>query len=165
MRRTLAIAALFALVLAGCGGDDDSESSAPPTTTTTVAAGTATPGSIDTNFTGEGGETFCGLLRSYQEQRDRLSNTNLTDLKPLMTEAETGLKALVAAAPAEIKSDALVVAAGFERLLTVLEGVNYDATKLNPDALAGLQTPEIQASSERLEAYSQKICGITTTVP
>ncbi len=165
MRRTLAIAALFALVLAGCGGDDDSESSAPPTTTTTVAAGTATPGSIDTNFTGEGGETFCNLARTYSQRLDKLGTTDPTQLKPVAEEAETAIREARAAAPAEIKGDVEVVAAASTAFFQQLARVNYDLTKMPPDAAAGLQKPEVQASAQRVEAYSQKICGITTTVP
>lgn len=165
MRRTLVTLALLSLVLAGCGGDSDDGETAAATTTTTVATGPATSGSIDTNFSGEGSERFCGLVRTFRDRRDRLGNTDLTNLKPLVTEAESGLKELVVAAPAEIKGDAQVVAAAFTSFVQLLERVNYDATKLSPESLAQLQRPEVQASTQRLEAYGQKVCGVTTSAP
>ncbi len=163
MRRTLATVALLSILLAGCGGGSDDADTAGATTTTTVATNSATPGSIDTNFSGEGSERFCGLVRTFQERRDRLSNTDLTNLKPLIGEAQRALGELVAAAPAEIKGDAQVVSTAFTRFVQVLERVNYDATKLSPEALADLQRPEVQASTQRLEAYAQKVCGVTTS--
>jgi hypothetical protein len=165
MRRTFATAALLALVLAGCGGDSDDSESAPATTTTAVAAGGATPGSVDTNFTGEGGETFCNVTRTYIQRLEKLGTTDPTQLKPLAQEAEAAIREARAAAPAEIKGDVEVVAAASTAFFQQLARVNYDATKLTPDALGLTQRPEVQASAQRLEAYSQKVCGITTTVP
>lgn len=162
MRRALLTTVLLALLLVACGGDSDDTKPAGATTSTT-AVGTATPGSINTNFTGEGSERFCGLARSFSERRDRLGDTDLTNIKPLVVEAESGLRDLVAAAPNEIRTDAQVVAAAFTSFMKALERVNYDATKLPPDAMSGLQKPEVQVSGQRLVSYSEKVCGITTT--
>ncbi len=164
MRRALVTTVLLALVLAGCGGDSDDAEPAGGTTTT-AAAGTATPGSVDTNFTGQGSERFCGLARSYRERLDKLGTTDPTQLRPLATEAETAIKEAQAAAPSEIKGDVQVVAAVSMAFFQQLAKVNYDLTKMPPDAVSGLQRPEVQASTQRVAAYSEKVCGVTTTVP
>lgn len=162
MRRTLVTGMLLTLLLAGCGGDsDDAEPAAGPTTT--GATGSATPGSVDTNFTGQGGERFCELARAYRQRLDRLGTTDPTQLRELSTEAETAIREAQAAAPPEIKGDVQVVAAASTAFFQQLARVNYDATKLTPEALAVTQRPEVQASAQRLEAYSQKVCGLSTT--
>ena len=158
MRRAMATLALLTVLLAGCGGDSDDE--AGGTTTTTAPA---TSVSVDTNFTGEGSERFCQLARSYLERTDQLTVSNPEQLRAAVTEAEANITETVAAAPAEIKGDAQVVAGAFTNLVRVLEQAGYDFTKVPPDALSGLQRPEVQASTQRLSAYAQKVCGLTTT--
>ena len=156
MRRTLATIALLTILLAACGGDSDE---AEPSRTT---AGSATPGSVDTNFSGQGSEKFCSLARGY---RDRLGTTDPAQLKALVQEAESSIKDLVPAAPSEIKGDVQVLASGASAFFQQLARVNYDITKLSPDAISSLQKPEFQASTQRLGAYSEKVCGISTSVP
>ena len=158
MRRTLATIALLTVLLAACGGDsDDSESSSPTTA--------ATPGSVDTNFSGKGSERFCSLARGYRDKLDQLGTTDPNQLKILAQEAEASIKDAVAAAPSEIKGDVQVVASASSSFFQQLSRVNYDITKLSPDALSSLQKPEFQAATQRVGAYTQKVCGITTSVP
>lgn len=165
MRRALVTTVLLTLLLAACGGDSDDAGPAAVTTTTTTA-GTATPGSIDTNFTGQGSEQFCGLARSYRERLDRLGTTDPTQLRGLANEAQTAIKEAQVAAPPEIKGDVQVVAAASLAFFEQLGRVNYDLTKMPPDAAAVFQRPEVQASTQRVGAYTEKVCGIsTTTVP
>lgn len=165
MRRALVTAVLLALVLAGCGGDSD-EAEPAGGTTTTAAVDTATPGSVDTNFTGRGSERFCGLARSYRDRFDKLGAADPTQLRTLSTEAEKALKETQDAAPPEIRGDVQVVTAASLAFFQQLAKVNYDLTKMPPDAVSGLQRPEVQASSQRMIAYTEKVCGIsTTTVP
>ncbi|MDP8936930.1 MAG: hypothetical protein M3O23_04260 [Actinomycetota bacterium] len=164
MRRALLTMVVLTLLLAGCGGDSDDAEPAGATTTTTV--GTATPGSIDTNFTGEGSERFCGLARSYRDRLDKVATSDPTQLRALANEAETAIREAQAAAPNEIKGDVQVVAAASTAFFQQLARVNYDLTKMPPDAVSGLQRPEVQASTQRLSAYAEKVCGLsTTTVP
>ncbi len=162
MRRALATVALLALLLAGCGGDSD-EAGPAATTTTTAPTGAATPGSVDTNFTGEGSEAFCGLARTYSERLNKLGTSDPTQLRPVALEAENAIREARAAAPPEIRGDVRIVADASSAFFEQLARVNYDITKMPPDAAAGLQRPEVQASTERLEAYTQKVCGLTPT--
>ena len=162
MRRAVATMGLLTLLLAGCGGDsDDAAPGAGPTTT----AAAATPGSVDTDFTGQDSERFCELLRTYNTRFEGLGITDPTQLKALATEAEAALREAVALAPAEVKGDVNVVAAASTGFFKVLAQANYDFTRVTPDALAGLQTPEVQASTQRLGAYGQKVCGLTQPPP
>ncbi len=159
MRRTLATMALLTILLAACGGDSDE---AEPSRTT---AGSATPGSVDTNFSGKDSERFCSLARGYRDRLDQLGTTDPAQLKTLVQEAESSIKDLVPAAPSEIKGDVQVLASGASAFFQQLAKVNYDITKLSPDAISSLQKPEFQASTQRLGAYSEKVCGISTSVP
>ena len=160
MRRALATMALLTLLLAGCSDDSDDDSAAA-TTTTTVAATTTI--SVDTNFTGEGSERFCELARTYRERLDELGTTDPTQLRALATEAEAAIKEAQEVAPDEIRGDVQLVAAASISFFEVLAAANYDLTKVSPDALSGLQRPEVQASTQRLTAYTQNVCGLTTT--
>ncbi len=162
MRRPLVVVVLLTLVLAGCGGDSDDAESAvePATTTTTSAAGT---GAADTNFTGEGSEAFCGLARTYSERLNKLATSDPTQLKPIADEAEAAIREARAAAPPEIRRDVEIVAAASTGFFQQLARVNYDITKMPPDAAAVFQQPEVQTATQRVEVYSQKVCGITTT--
>lgn len=154
MRRTLATMALLTVVLVACGGDSDD---AQPSTPTTAAV----PGSVDTDFSGKDGEKFCSLVRSNLPRLDQLGTTDPAKLKALVEEAETVFKDAAAAAPSEIKADVQVTAAAYSAFIRQLGQVNYDITKLSPDSLSGLQRPEVQASAQRLSAYTEKVCGIT----
>ncbi len=159
MRRTLATMALLTILLAACGGDSDE---AEPSRTT---AGSATPGSVDTNFSGKDSERFCSLARGYRDRLDQLGTTDPAQLKTLVQEAESSIKDLVPAAPSEIKGDVQVLASGASAFFQQLAKVNYDITKLSPDAISSLQKPEFQASTQRLGAYAEKVCGISASAP
>ncbi len=159
MRRALAAVALLTLLLTGCSDDSDDDSAAG--TTTTVASTTSI--SVDTNFTGEGSEQFCQLAGTYRERLDELGTTDPTQLRALATEAETAIKEAQEVAPEEIKGDVQLVAGASISFFEVLAAANYDLTKVSPDALSGLQRPEVQASTQRLTAYTQNVCGLTTT--
>ena len=158
MRRAVATLAVLTVLLAGCGGDSDDEAAS-----TTTSTAPATSVSVDTNFTGEGSERFCELARTYLDRTDQLTVSDPNQLRTAVAEAEGTIQETVAAAPAEIKGDVQVVAAAFATLVQVLTQANYDFTKVSPEAHSGLQKPEVQASTQRLSAYTQKVCGITTT--
>ncbi len=157
MRRVVATLVLLTVALVACG--DDSDEAEPSRNPPTSAAAPA--GSGGTEFSGAGSERFCGLARGYRDNLDRLSTTDPTQLKTLAQDAEKAIKEAVATAPAEIKGDVQVVAAASTAFFQQLGRVNYDITKLSPDSLSGLQKPEVQASTQRVTAYTEKVCGIT----
>ncbi len=158
MRRALATLALLTLLLAGCGGDSDEAEPSQGTQTTTAGA---TPGSVDTNFSGKDSERFCNLARGYSDKLGELGTTDPTKLKTVAQDAEAAIKEAVAVAPSEIKRDVQLVAVASTAFFQELAKVDYDITKLSSDAVSGLQKPEVQTATERLGAYTQKVCGIT----
>jgi hypothetical protein len=68
------------------------------------------------------------------------------------------MKAAAAAAPAEIKNDAKVVADGLAVAVAAVERAGWDPSRRSPDALHGLTTPEFLASANRVEAYTSQVC-------
>jgi hypothetical protein len=162
MRRALAAVALLTVLLAGCGGDSDE---AEPSRATTTTAGAATPGSVDTNFTGKDSERFCTLLRNYNDKFAQLGSPleQEAQRKTLAQEIDSAINEARAAAPPEIKGDVQVVAAALSGYIQELAKVNYDVSKVSfsSPGVVALQKPEVQASGNRLNAYLDKVCGIT----
>ena len=64
-------------------------------------------------------------------------------------------------APAEIKGDVQIVADGFNALVSALEPVNYDFTRLTPDLIARFMSADFTAASTRVAAYSRNVCGVS----
>ena len=159
MRRALATVALLTVLLAGCGGDSDEAE--PSRETPTTAAGAATPGSVDTNFSGKDSERFCNLARGYGDKLGELGTTDPAKLKTVTQDAEAAIKEAVEVAPSEIKRDVQLVATASTAFFQQLAKVDYDITRLSSDAVSGLQKPEVQTATERLGAYTQNVCGIT----
>jgi hypothetical protein len=160
MRRTLAACGLALLVLAGCSGGDDNDAAPAPTT---IAAGgpSTTLRTVDTNFTGQGSAEFCNLARTYNDRFTQIgANATPAQLRTVAREGQTAINQAVNAAPGEIKSDVQVIANAFGGLLTDLEAVNYDVTKVTPATFARLQAPEFATSSQRFQAYMRNVCRV-----
>ena len=160
IRRTLAACGVALLVLAGCSGGDDDEDAAP---TTTVAAGTPTTvRPVDTSFTGQNSAEFCGLARTYNDRFTEVgANPSPAELRTVTREGQTAINDAVRSAPAEIKPDVEVLARTFTNLLTELERVNFEASRLPPAAIQSLSAPEFQQSTTRFQAYIRSVCGIS----
>jgi hypothetical protein len=163
IRTTVAACGVVLLVLAGCssGGDDK----AAPTTT---AAGTPSTGPtstvrpVDTSFTGQNSTQFCTLARTYNDRFTQVgTNPTPAQLRIVAREGQTAITQAVTAAPAEIKNDVQVLANAFGSLLSELEKVNYDVSKLPPSAVTSLTAPEFQASTTRFQAYLRTVCGVS----
>ncbi len=161
LRNSLAAcAAVAVLLLTGCsGGEDD----AAPTTSAPANTGpTTTVRPVDTSFTGQNSAQFCSLARTYNERFTSVgSNPSPAQLRTVTREGQTAITQAVNAAPAEIKPDVEVLARTFSTLLTELEKVNFEVTRLPPAALQSLQAPEFQASTTRFQAYIRTVCGIS----
>lgn len=100
--------------------------------------------------------------RTYTERFSSVgSNPSPAQLRTVAQEGQTAITQAVAAAPAEIKPDVEVLARTFGNLITELERVNYDATRLPPGALQALQAPEFTQATTRFQAYSRSVCGIS----
>lgn len=165
LRTKLVVCALALVVLSACSSGDKKQAS--PTTSagpaSTAAGPTTTLRPVDTSFTGQNSAQFCSLAKTYN---DRFANVTAAStpaqMRSVAQDGRTAINQAVSAAPAEIKPDVQVIANAFTSLFNELEKVNFDATKLQPSAFAPLQTPEFQTSSTRFQAYTTKVCGITS---
>jgi hypothetical protein len=155
----LAACGVALLVLAGCSGGDDDDDAAPTTAAPATAPTTVRP--VDTSFTGQNSAQFCGLARTYNERFTSVgTNPTPTQLRTVAREGQTAITQAVSAAPAEIKTDVEVLARTFGALLTELEKVNFEVTRLPPAAVQSLSAPEFQQSTTRFQAYIRSVCGI-----
>jgi len=154
----LAASAVALLVLAGWSGGDD-DKAAP----TTAAGGpTTTVRPVDTSFSGQNSAEFCVLARTYNDRFTSVgSNPTPAQLRTLAKEGQTAINQAVNAAPGEIKKDVEVIARTFGTLVTELEKVNFEITRVQPEALQSLSAPEFQESSTRFQAYARTVCGIS----
>ena len=158
-RNTLAACALALLVLAGCSGDGKDEASTPPAPDPGGGAST-TVRPVDTSFTGQNSGPFCALSKTYNERFGNLNTgSSPAQLRASTAEGRTAITQAAAAAPAEIKPDVQVIANAFTTILSELEKVNFDISKMSPTAVASLQAPEFQASTARFQSYLRTVCG------
>ena len=161
MCRTLAACGLALLVLAGCSDGDDKDAAPAPTTTVAAGGPSTTLRTVDTNFTGQGSAEFCTLARTYNDRFTQIgANATPAQLRTVAREGQTAINQAVNAAPSEIKGDVQVIANAFGGLLTDLETVNYDVTKVTPATFAKLQAPEFATSSQRFQAYMRNVCKV-----
>jgi len=160
----LAACGVAVLILAGCSGGDDDEAapatSAPAATSSGGPTTTVRP--VDTSFTGQNSAQFCDLARTYSERFSSVgSSPTPAQLRTVTREGQTAIAQAVNAAPAEIKPDVQVLANTFGNLLSELEKVNFEITRLPPAALQGLQAPDFTQSTTRFQAYIRTVCGIS----
>lgn len=154
-RRTLGAATLL-LALAACnGGGGDSADRA---TTTVAGTGSTTPGPSTPRTTSA--DPFCNFVQTFQDRFGRIGVGfgDPAQLRTFLTEAATAIRDAQATAPASIRADVGLLNEAFQRLLAVFQQANFDLTRVNPNALAELQSPQNTAASERLEAYRTQNC-------
>lgn len=159
----LAACALTLMVMASCsGGDDDKDAASNTTAPPATAPGpTTTALTTNTSFTGQNSAQFCALARTYTERFGKVSATpSASELRTLAREGQSAITQAANAAPAEIKKDVDLIAAGFSGLVAELEKVNYDAARLPPTALTPLSSPEFTQATTRFNAYIRNVCGV-----
>jgi hypothetical protein len=81
------------------------------------------------------------------------------DLREQFTEALDAVEQTEAEAPEEIRADVAVLADGYEEFYNALEAADFDITDLSLEDLTVLDTAEMTAASERVDAYSADVCG------
>lgn len=157
----LAACGVALIVMAGCSGGDDKDA-ASNTTTPPAGGATTTVLSTNTSFTGQNSAQFCTLAKTYTERSAKVSSTpSAAELRTLTREGQTAISQAAAAAPAEIKRDVEIVAAGFNTLASELDKVNYDAARLPTTAFTSFSSPEFTQASTRFSAYIRTVCGVT----
>lgn len=166
----LTIAALALVVgLAACGS---SSSGGEKKTTTTAASGSKDGGSTTTADGGDddasttvvatGGGEFCDDLAAFMNDTSS-SDIDVSDpeaYKKAIEDSTKKGKELLSNAPDELDEPVGILLDAQEQLISELEKVDFDYTKLSPDAFGVMSTPEVTEAGEKLDAYVTDTCGI-----
>lgn len=153
LRRLRVPVVVLALTLSSCGSGGSTKSEPAPPLPTTEASTTL--------VAGPGGQ-FCDLVRSYNDKIVSLA-PSLGDpeaLRGLLVDAGPVIDRARQIAPPEVAADVSLLAESSRRLLARLQAVDFDFTKLPPEAVQSLQTPEVAAASQRLQAYTRSVCQV-----
>jgi hypothetical protein len=164
MRKLLLIFCLASLALAGCGGGDDGADKTDSAADAGAdGGGTKTGTDAETDFSGKGSGDFCDLARQYEKDFDDTGNADSADdVEKNYKDLAKAVDNLVKEAPSEIKGDTQKVNDAFKDLNAVLAKYDYDFEKI-PQAEADkmqLDSPEVEAASNRVESYFEKVCKI-----
>ncbi|HEX2275242.1 MAG TPA: hypothetical protein VHG90_15345 [Acidimicrobiales bacterium] len=151
MRRSLVAVALVCVAgLVGCGDDDEETASTATTTPTPATTAPATPGK---------GGRFCELLRSYNDQYNRTRNvTEPGQLRDLLRNIRSDLREAQEVAPPEIKGDVDLVARVMQEYVDELERVDFQTSRIPPQMVQRLLSPEFLSAAQRIEAYGRANC-------
>ena len=170
----VSIAAVLALTVgaAACsssGSDSDKE------TTTTKADSkddTSTEPADEeddtpTTVVATGGGTFCKNLASYINE-NAVSEVDPTDPAAYKKAIETvtaQAEELLDEAPDEVHDSLQTLLDAQDTLITELEKVDFDYTKVPTEVLSSMSTPEVEGAQEELQAYAADTCGIDISSP
>jgi hypothetical protein len=175
MRRSISLVAVTAALVLGasaCSGDDSTSSTA-----TSAAASASTVAGGDTG--GSGGGDFCDASRDQLSEvfsggQDQLLGTVLpgllnpskaeetrAQLEELATSVRDGNKAVIDAAPAEIKDDLQKLLSAFTAIYDALEDADYDVRQVDISALSSVpDDPNLEGAAERVGTYYKERCDI-----
>jgi hypothetical protein len=147
--RAIAVAAAL-LALSACSGEEDQDEALPPSTS-------ALGGS---NAPAEPANAFCAPADALGDV-GAIPPTELdpADLREQFTEALDAVEQTEAEAPEEIRADVAVLADGYEEFYNALEAADFDITDLSLEDFTVLDTAEMTAASERVDAYRADVCG------
>lgn len=184
MRRTptsiaMTVSALALVVgLAACGSSSGSDSEKD--TTTTEASGgsdsSTTKPDDDTSTTDEdatttvvatGGGDFCKDLADYINDVSA-SDIDVTDpdaYKQAIEESTKQGKEVLSNAPDELSGAVETILDAQDELIAALKKVDYDYTKLSPDAFDAMSSPDVQDAGDEVDAYITDTCGIDLQTP
>jgi uncharacterized lipoprotein YehR (DUF1307 family) len=150
----LTVACMAVVALGACGSSSKNASTdKAAATTTTAAAKVAVGANVAADLL-----KYCDYSKAAQDASSAASTTG-SNLKSSLQNMKGNLDAYASAAPAEIRADVrLTVDKSLKPFITEMERVNYDFTKVNPSALEGLASAEVQAASQRISAYYAAHC-------
>jgi hypothetical protein len=149
----LVLFACFALVTAACGGGGDDSGS----------DSSGDDGSDGAVAKGDPDSDFCELARKFTKDFEDSSNAqNANDQAAVFKDLRAAIEKLEDKAPDEIEADVKVVADAFRESDDLLKKYDYDFTKVPQEEAAkiSLDDPKITESSNRVESYFEKTCGI-----
>ena len=153
MKKLLVILCFSALFLAGCGGGDDDGGSVD-----TAAEGST---ETDTEFSGKGGDDFCALAKKFEKDFEDTGDASTSeDTEKEFKELTSAIDKLADEAPGEIEGDIETIATAFNKYDDLLAKYDYDFAKIPEDETKDLdlENPEVEAASNRVESYFEKVC-------
>jgi len=103
---------------------------------------------------------FCDVYKKAKNETQGLKSTDLASAKRTSAITRDRLTAIDDAAPHEVKSDADKVLAFYKRVDAKVQGaksVSELSAALNADEKS------VQASSDRLNSYTKKNCGVSSS--
>lgn len=168
-----ALAASVVLLAGACGGSDGEEAEVDITneaTTTTVASTEA----VETDTDGESAapasvdvDRYCELRATADAESDAFFEGN-ESFDPVAMEAfvqeQIGyITEATTVAPAELLLDLQIQLEGFNELDALLAENGYDIIAVATQLPSVMETPEREASSERLEAFTEANCPTDET--
>jgi hypothetical protein len=141
-----ALAALAALATAACSGGGDS-ADPPPTPATSAAASSNEP--------------FCQAARGFVGQMTKIvsEGSDSTRVGPLFQELETFLRQAADTAPGEVRPQAVLAADAVGEFYQALATVDFDQSRVPPEASAKLRSAEFQQATTELATYGRRTCG------
>lgn len=139
-------------LLLACSSDDAGDEASGSTTSSVGEA----PSTADELL-----DPFCAPAEALGEGLGDVGSSQggADEVREELTKARDALTVAQAEAPAEIEGDVAVLAAGFEAFFAELEAADFDFDKLSLEALAGLDSPEMEAAGQRLADYQARTCG------
>jgi hypothetical protein len=169
--------ALVALLLAGCGGDNSAsvssattaEASSAPTSGGSSDSGTTTSPS----FKGDKNSDFCDVAKEIASGEIANGLTaDSSNMKSGIQKANDTLAKAEDSAPSEIKQDVTTVADAFKKFSELLAKYDYDLSKLSAaaqndpqlrqQATDVLSDTKVDDANNRIVAYAEQVCGVTT---
>lgn len=148
----IVLATVVALEATACSsGSSSPGTQAAPTTTFPAPGSTALK-----NFS----DPLCRFLQDYNDRFGKvdLGAADPVKFKSVMQEASQAIQGAVDTAPPAVKDDVATLNGAFQKFLVVLQGVNYDISKLTPDAIASLQTKEYTGAAHNVDDYTKAHC-------
>jgi hypothetical protein len=171
VRTALGACALsLTLTLAGCGGSSSSTavpaaSSAAPSSAAVPSASAEAPAASSSGAASVAGRNpsseFCTLARAQtsNDTAKLIAGGTPAEWKAFFDKTEKQNAAILAAAPAEIKDAATVVAKTANGLADEMKRVGYDIKKVDSAKLQSFNTAEIAAAGKTLQDFTVKECG------
>jgi hypothetical protein len=158
--RAVALIAVLALAGAACGDDDDDAGVTDGGTGATVEGEAADSG--DSGDSGDGGGDWCDLARELDADESVLDDLDFTDpesLEDAFRQVVDTIENAADEAPDEIRDDVNLIADGFNDLVDELERVDFNFLDVDSSVL---DNPELEAASDRIADYNERVCGIET---
>ena len=118
--------------------------------------------------------SYCDRIKAYKDTSDSFDTVfsgnevpKADDVEKAFTTMQSMVHDLQSGAPTEIKADVDTMAATFDSVVALFSQYDWDLMALSTSAdMAALQEQldgeEMQAVTERLDAYSENTCGIPT---